>query len=330
MILHKPTRCFIVLLSLLAAIPSGMAQPSAVFRQVDSLLAVDPAKAETELLEITENTDLDPYLRGIAHRRLAQIFNAHSRKHEEIEHLFKSYWAFKRSGKQHEETEAQRLIGNYYRYLGLLKESERYLNASLEQALQIKDTLLIISILSNKAQLETEKEKLRRSAQLLPDSHRAVKHKTLPGRVNAELEPHLLPILENRATEKMLEAMRKAVKHNISQNSDTLAVLYGDLGLAYMENQQLDSANYYLEAGYNLLADSRNRVQQIVLTGLLASLREKQNRLKESVQLLHLRDSIRNRVFTSQLKDEVAYAESRYKRLVAESELVAAKNASRY
>ena len=59
----------------------------------------------------------------------------------------------------------------------------------------------------------------------------------------------------------------------------------------------------------------------MILTKFLALLRQKQNRLSESLQLLQAYDTLRTGLFTSQLMNEVSYAESRNQQLTREQEL---------
>ena len=108
--------------------------------------------------------------------------------------------------------------------------------------------------------------------------------------------------------------MRQALRFK-PDNEDTVAILYGDMGLAYLQNNQLDSADRFLSQALQLINKGENHQQQLIITKFLSDLRKKQNRFPEAIYFLEVHDSLRKMIFTNELRSEVSYAETKYKQL---------------
>ncbi len=278
------------------------------------LLVSDPVKAESILLEIIQASPRNPAVKGKAHQLMATICVNHSRKGEEIEHLFKSYWFYKEAKDIKLQSEALRLIGNYYIQMNLTEKAEAYLSNAFDLATEAKDTLSLVRILSNNAQLagmtNDPAKRLKFYEQAIELSQKINYREGLLLNWNKLSYAYWF----TGQPEKMLSCMKEAMKYK-PENGDTLGILYGDLGLAYMEVGALDSAEFYLDKGMALIRAGRNIQQEIILTKYVSNLRAKQNRTSEALRLMHVTDSLRKKLFTDQLRSEVSYAETKNKQL---------------
>jgi PAS domain S-box-containing protein len=306
-------------LLLLFFVASGMADPdyydlleraSVVMKSGRSL------EAERILTTIINapNQEENLLLKGKAHRQMAFIFASHSRKAEEIEHLFKSYWFFLEAKELVEEAEAQRLIGQYYLQMKLPEEADRYLNNAFKISTALNDTAAQIKIMSNQGQLAFLRSSLDESMML---HEKAI---FLSKKINSRQG-----LLENwnriayvywqkGDLKKMLLSMKETLPY-LTSNTDTLGIIYGDLGFAFLENGILDSANQHLQKALTSIQEGDNIQQEMLIYKQLYRLRVKQNDLKEAILFLEKYTTLRDQFFNEGLKNEVSYAEERYNEL---------------
>jgi PAS domain S-box-containing protein len=288
------------------------------------LLVANEPEAEKILVglsELPENQE-NYYAKGKAYRLLAHISASHSRKSEQIEQLFKSYWFFDQTNNNAEITEAQRLIGYYYFQMKLADQADDFLARAYQRAITHKDTLAQIKIISNQAQLlgmqNFQEEALRLYQQAILMSKKANYKQGLCENWNRLSYVYW----KSGQADKMLACMKEAIRYKPA-NIDTVGILYGDLGLAYLQAHKLDLADYYLQQSLKLIKQGSNTQQQLIITRFLFDLREAQNRLPEAIRYLKQHDSLRQYVFTKELKSEVSYAEVKYKQLATTKQLQA-------
>lgn len=309
---------FILLTFFIAEAQQGQAD----FEQAQRLLIDSPAKSEAILNQIIaqSSSTTAPDLKGNAHRLLASLYATHSRKKEEIEHLFRSYWYFKDGGNTREQAEAERLIGNYYLHMNLLKEAQTHFSEGIGLAGKERDTVTLIKITSNLAQLAGKQNEYDKAIKLYQDAI------LLSNKIQ-----YKRGLLENwnrlsyayRASshpDKALACSKKAISYK-TQNSDTLGILFGDLGLAYLESAEYDSAAYFLNSGLQLIRRGKNRIQEMVLAKFLSRLKEKQHDFHGALEYIKLHDSLSASIFNEQLKNEVGFAETKYRELATEVKL---------
>ena len=257
---------------------------------------------------------------GYAYRILANICASHSRKQEEIDFLFKSHAAFKEAGSAKQEAEALRLIGHYYFYMKLSTEASQYLTKAYKMALQLQDTLTQIKTISNLAQLAAFNKQFSVSIRLYNEAIQMSQSIHFKKGLSENWNRISYAYQKMGQPKKMLGAMRHAMRF-AGNNKDTLGILYGDLGFAFMENGDYDSADHFLEKGLQHLNEGHNTIQRFLLTKFLATLRQRQQRYSDAIELLSRYDSLRTLVFTEQLKGEVSYVEARYNGLAVEARL---------
>lgn len=252
--------------------------------------------------------------KGKAHRLMASILASHSRKAEEIEHLFKSYWFFLEAKELVEEAEAQRLIGQYYLQMKLPEEADRYLKDAFRIAIQLSDTVAQIKIISNQGQLAFLRSSLEES---ISSHEQAI---LLSNKIKWKQG-----LLENwnriayvywqkGDPQKMLFCMKETLPY-LTANTDTLGIIYGDLGFAFLENEMLDSADLHLQKALTSIKGGDNIQQEMLIYKQLYRLRTKQNDLQQAVFFLEKYATLRDQFFSEGLKNEVSYAEERYNNL---------------
>ncbi|NBP67969.1 MAG: PAS domain S-box protein, partial [Cytophagia bacterium] len=296
---------------------SAQNQPAITKLQTaEKLLQQDGSQFQTVLDEVLNLPDepANYYVKGKAYRLMAQASAIRSRKSEQIEQLFKSYWYFNLLGDPGEITEAHRLIGCYYLQIQLYDQADEFLLKAYDLA-NTNDNLLAKSkIKSNQAQLHANLNHVDSALRLFNES--IVLANQLKYRQGLCENWNRLSYLywSTNQPEKMLDCMRQALRFK-PDNQDTVAILYGDMGLAYLQNNQLDSANRFLTEALQLINQGNNHQQQLIITKFLFDLRKKQNRLPEAIEYLEVHDSLRKMIFTNELRNEVSYAETKYKQL---------------
>jgi PAS domain S-box-containing protein len=288
-------------------------------RAVNEGKSIDAEKIINRIIDLPDNKQYYA-IKGQAHRLMASICASHSWKPEEIEHLFKSYWYFQKTGDTKEEAEAQRLIGHYYTHMYLFDEADKYLTQAFKGASVISDTVTLIKIISDRAQLASALDQ--------PDSALNLYEQAILFSEKIDFRKGLLENWNRMANtywktgdpQNMLLCMKIAVRYKID-NTDTLGIIYGDLGLAYMENQKLDSADFYLHKGIELIRKGHDQQQEVILLKYISDLRQKQERYAEALDLLNEHILLHKKVFSDQLKNEIGYGQSKYKQLEANSQL---------
>jgi PAS domain S-box-containing protein len=293
-----------------------------LLKKADSLISFSPDQSEAllENLIASKSNTLDCQLLGRAHRLLALIYSSQTRKADQIDHLLKSYQAFDDCSDQKELAEAKRLIGCYYMKYELLDKALEYLNQALTLARIHQDTITTVNVLSNMGQCYFTYKQWNRSLQLHQEAI-ALSEKV---KFNKGLQENWNRISytywEANQLDKMLSSAKKALQYK-TPNRDTLGILYGDLGLAYLQVGMHDSSDFYLQKGLDLIQQGKNRIQEIMLTGFLSDLRQEQGRSVEAISLLQRYNSLQKQNFIDQLQNEASFAQSRYDHLIHEKEL---------
>jgi|GEM_PF-6716103 len=289
-------------------------------------------QAEKSAKEIIALPDQVGYasMKGTAHRLLARINASHTNKSEEIDHLFKSYSFFKKANNLREEAETLRMIGEYYLHMRQEQKAKEYLGESKTIAAPLKDTVLQINLLSNLAQLEWHKNRADSSISLFEEAIVLAKRKKYESGllINWDRLAFLYWKLNNKT--KILACVKEAVHHiNKQTSSDTVGIVYSDLGWAFIENNQLDSAEWALQKSLNLIRAGNNRVQEMILYKHLSDLRIKQGRTEEAIHFLQHHAEMQNDIFSNQLLDAVSSADVRFREHEANIKLVEAESRDR-
>lgn len=317
-------------LSLCSAALAQHEDQAYLLKKADSLITISPVEAEVVLREfIDEHSSAgNCNVIGRAHRLLALIYSTHSRRADQIDHLFKSYQAYKDCHNENEMAEGQRLIGHYYLKFDLLPQAKEYLDEALSLARARHDTIITIKVLSNLAQYHDTGSQSAKTLDLYLQAIALSEKIGFKKGLQENWNRISYAYWKTGQPEQMLASMRNAFKYRPS-NQDTLGVLYGDLGLAFMEVGVYDSADFYLQKGISLIRKGNNAQQEMLLTKLLSLLRQKQKRFPEALELLQSYDTLRIKLFTNQLMSEVSHAESRYDQLARQKELTEAMSNSR-
>jgi PAS domain S-box-containing protein len=296
--------------------------PLTELKRAEAISLTDEGEAEKIISNITElpEDNSNYYVKGRSYRLLASISASHSRKSEQIEHLFKSYWYFSQLNNSAEITEAQRLIGCYYLQIKLTDQAHDFLAKAYDLAIKSKDSLAQVKIMSNQAQLfslqNLHSDALRLYQEAILESTRLNYKQGLCENWNRLSYVYW----KTGHANKMLACMREAIRY-MPANTDTVGILYGDLGLAYLQVRKLDSADYYLQHSLKLISQGSNTQQKLIITRFLFDLRQAQNRLPEAIRYLKEHDSLRQHLFTRELRSEVSYAETKYKQLTTTKQL---------
>ncbi|WP_276371563.1 PAS domain S-box protein [Chryseolinea sp. H1M3-3] len=251
-------------------------------------------------------------IKAKTHRLMASISSFYYLKSGEIEHLFKSYWYFIKSGDVNGQAEAQRLIGNFYLELKLLDEANTYLLRGYQDATISADTIMQIDILNSRGQLACLQHDLQKSLMIYDSALLLSRRKGYRHGIMEASYKKAQVYREDKQPEKMMESIKTALKYQTT-NSDTLGFLYSELGLAYLDIHWLDSANYYLEEALSLHQKSKNKLHYLFLLKTLAALRESQKKFQNALELMNEYDKLSSQLFTDQLKTEVSGAASRFK-----------------
>jgi PAS domain S-box-containing protein len=317
----------ILILTTLTLVTVAFIGPLSIQPAQSALEAGHTSQAEYLALQIAareDHPDID-LVKGQAYRLLAKICAIHSRNSDQIQNLFRSLEYFEKSGPPNEVTEAMRLIGVYYLQMKLSPQANAYFKQVYLRSLHANDSLGQVRVISNLAQVKFEMSQIDSAIQLYHQAIQlAVKKKFREGLV--ENWCRLSYAYESKGEPvAMLAAMKESIKYT-NANTDTLGIIYGDLGLAYMKNGKLDSANLFLEKGFLLINQGANQRQQMIILKLMSELRRKQNRLSESIDLLNRHVALREKLFTSQLQGEMSYAESRHQKMQSALQLVEAEN----
>jgi tetratricopeptide (TPR) repeat protein len=225
-----------------------------------------PVEAERIIATIinTSNRRKNLAIKGEAHRLMASICASHSRKAEEIEHLFESYWFFTEAKENLEEAEAQRLIGQYYLHMKLPDEADRYLKNAFQISIGLNDTIAQIKVMSNQAQLASSRNRVDQSLKLYEQAILLSQKMKWRQGLLENWNRMAYAYWKKGDPRKMLACMKEALP-NTTPNTDTLGIIYGDLGLAFMENEVLDSADRYLQKGLEYIKKGENTQQEMLL-----------------------------------------------------------------
>ena len=191
---------------------------------------------------------------------MAGICSSHSRRGDQINHLFKSYQAYRECNNEREIAEAQRLIGHYYLKFELLPQAKEYLERALELAQVNHDTITTINVLSNLAQYHSASNQFSKALQLFKEAIALSEEIKFNKGLQENWNRISYAYWKTQQPEKMLSSMKSAFKYN-SSNEDTLGILHGDLGLAYLQMGMYDSSDFFLQKGLNLISKGNN-VQQ--------------------------------------------------------------------
>jgi PAS domain S-box-containing protein len=285
-------------------------------KAAEQVILQDESQFQATINEVLNLPDQKEYYyaKGKAYRLLALASAIRSRKSEQIEQLFKSYWYFNLIGDASEISEAHRLIGCYYLQIQLYDQADEFLQKAYDLIVANNELQAMSKIRSNQAQLHANLNHVD-SALILYNESIALANQLNYRQGLCENWNRLSYLYwSTDQPVKMLDCMRMALRFK-PDNQDTVAILYGDMGLAFLQNDQLDSADRYLSEGLRLINQGNNHQQQLIITKFLFDLRKKQNLLPEAIDFLEVHDSLRKMIFTNELRNEVSYAETKYKQL---------------
>jgi PAS domain S-box-containing protein len=268
-------------------------------------------------------------LLGRAEGFIANICASQSRKSEELQHLFKALNHFSEANQPLLVAEAKRAVGQFYSQVRLYPQSGRFLAEALAIAIQQKDTISQIKTISNLAQLKLSLNETKESLRLFEQAiHLSEQVKFKTGLLqNWDRLSYVYAQLHKPA--KMLACMNTAMNY-LPANTDTLGIIYADLGLAYMENQMNDSSEKYLLKGLGFIKQGKNIQQEMILCDQLYQLSLRQKDYQKALDYLRQDYDLSRRVFTTELMEESGLAESRYNELAANLRLRESKERSNY
>ena len=285
-------------------------QAQRAFRSGDAIGAEEAAR---KIIDRFDEAD-QPLVIARTERLLAAICASHSLKSEEINHLIKSAVLFEKAKATNEVAESQRLLGQYYLHVQLLSEASHYMDRALAAAKAQHDTMSLIKIISNQAQLAYVR---RQHLDAIQCHERAIalanKIKFKQGLLdNWDRLSYVYLILEQ--PQRALACMKNAVRY-LQTNRDTLGIIYGDLGFAYATAGQNDSAFFFFQKGLNYLDKGRNRVQQGVIYYRLYELRAHEKKFEEALMFLEKHRQVLAQIYTDDWREQSGYANERYKAL---------------
>lgn len=271
--------------------------------------------AETLLVKVLtfDNTPANKETKAYAHRLLAKIYGSQSRKSEQIHQLFSSYWLFKETSHA-EESEALRLIGKYYLQMKLYGKAKEFLDQALDMAEVAKDTLTSIQVISNQGQLAYSKNQLANSIELFEQSIFLSEQQNYKTGLRENWSRLSYAYWQKGDPQRMLGCVKEAVKYK-TLNTDTLAILYDDLGFAYYINKSPDSANHYLNMALNLINKGKNIQQKISILKHLGEVQKQQKQYEQYTTTLEEQLRLRDDAFTEQLTGAITNAELHFNEL---------------
>ncbi len=262
--------------------------------------------------------------KGYAYRMLAETKAMESNKTEQIDLLLLSLQYFKSAGNLKQEGETSRLIGHFFIQAGLYSSSKEYLNRANQIATNLKDTILLLETVSNQAQF-LYKYHLYDSAIALHNFSLGLAKKVNYRRGIYENYNRIsYNYWEKDQYEEMLDAMQFAKQYAPNQ-SDTLGIMFSDLGLAHVLNGNLDSAGYYLKQAQEKLDNGKNLEQIMYVKKYCSILREKQGRLEESLSYLKEYNRLYQTVYSEKLNKSLAYIQTEYQNRIDEKEKIESK-----
>lgn len=268
---------------------------------------------------ITSSSDDNSLIKAYAHRQLASVYGIQSRKSEQIQQLFNSYWLFKKLSHP-DEAEALRLIGKYYLQVRLYDKAEDYLNRSLTKASASKDTLSLIRTIGNLGQLEFSRDNLQASVKLFEQSINLSQLQMFPTGLRENWSRLSYAYGQQGNGKKMLECMREAAKYK-STHSDTLAILYDDMGFAFLANHQMDSANYYLNMAMELIKKGKNLQQKMIILKHTGDIQKQLREYGSYSEILEQQLQLRDKIFSEQLTGAIGVAELKFNEMQSTAQL---------
>lgn len=320
-----------IYLALMVGTGSGLAQEKSITIAEEQFKNSQFIEAEKTCREIMAKEESKNAIseKAKAHRIIAAVCATYSRKTEQIEHLFNSLWFYRQLNKPKEEAEALRLIGQYYLHMALTAKAREYLKEAFNLASASQDTLSMIRIISNQAQVEGGEENYVTCYKLFNQAIRLSSEINFRDGLRDNWDRLAYSQGKEGHYDRMLYSMLQSEKY-IGTNTDTAGIIYGDLGFAYMKTMRYDSAEYFLLKGLTEIRKGHNKIQELTLYKFLADVYEKQNRYKEANYYLNEHLAMEKQVFTSRLLDQVGYAEYRHNELASIHQLQLMQTRSRF
>jgi PAS domain S-box-containing protein len=327
--MQKQIKALIVLFTIATSIVSGQEKPGERLTEARTLLIKGQVQEAEAIASALLRTETDDVIVGEANLFMANLCASQSRKPEQINFLFDALTHFNTAHNAHLQAETKRQIGQFYSNVKLYSHSERFLSEALAIAAEQKDTLALINTTSNIAQLKLvfndTQEALKLFDQAIALSEKLNYHTGLFQNWNRKSYAYI----QLQQPAKMVACMKTAL-HYLPSNTDTLGIMYADLGLAYLYNAQYDSSEKYQTKGLAYLEQGKNTEQQMIVNHQLYELSLKQKNYPKAVDYLRRDYDLNGRVYTQELKTESSLAESRYNALASSQQLSESKKRSNH